>query len=72
MASKYLVVIIQPTLNGKKHRVINSYTFLEEAKTWGIYKEEAQVSYDVVNLYPSAPVDQAINVLIDTLNNSKE
>ena len=31
-----------------------------------------QVSYDVVNLYPSVPVDKAINVLIDTLNNDKE
>ena len=31
-----------------------------------------QVSYDVVNLYPSVPVDKGINVLIDTLNNDKE
>ena len=29
--SKYLVEIIQPTLN--KHRMINSYTFVQEAKT---------------------------------------
>ena len=29
--SKYLVEIIQPTLN--KHRVINSYTFVQQAKT---------------------------------------
>ena len=70
--SKYLVEIMQPTLNKNKHRVINSYTFVQETKTWEIYQDEAQVSYDVVNLYPSVPVDKAINVLIDTLNNDKE
>ena len=31
-----------------------------------------QVSYGVVNLYPSVPVDKAINILMDTLNNGKE
>ena len=70
--SKYLVEIIQPTLNKSIHRVINSYTFVQEAKTWEIYQDEVQVNYDVVNLYPSVPVDKAINVLRDTLNNDKE
>ena len=45
--------------------------FIKEAKTWKIYQDEVQVSYDV-NLYPSVPVDKAINVLMDTLNNDKE
>ena len=31
--SKYLVEIIQATLNKNKHCVINSYTFVQEAKT---------------------------------------
>ena len=31
-----------------------------------------QVSYDEVKLYPSVPVDKAMNVFIDTLNNDKE
>ena len=70
--SKYLVEIIQPTLNKNINRVINSYTFVKEAKTWEIYQDEVQVSYDVVNLYPSVPVDEAINVLIYTLSNDKE
>ena len=72
--SKYLVEITQTTLNKNKHCVINSYTFVQEAKTWDweIYQEEVQVSYDIVNLYPSVPVDKAINVLTDTLNNNKE
>ena len=70
--SKYLVEIIQPTLNKNINRVINSYTFVKEAKTWEIHQDEIQVSYDVVNLYPSVPVDKAINVLMDTLNNDKK
>ena len=70
--SKYLVEIIQPTLNKNIHRVINSYAFVQEAKTWEIYEDKVQVSYDVVNSYPSVPTNKAINVLIDTLNNDKE
>ena len=69
--SEYLVEIIQPTLNKSKYRVINSHTFVQEAKTWEIYQDEVQVSYDVVNLYHSVPVDKAIRILIDTLNNDK-
>ena len=67
--SKYLVDIIQPTLNKNKHRVINSSSFVNEAATWETTQEEIQVSYDVINLYPSIPIDKAITVLIDTLNN---
>ena len=70
--SKYLVEIIQPTLNKNKHRVINLYIFVQEAKSSEIYKDDLQVSYDVENLYPLVPVEKAINVLIDTLNNGKE
>ena len=47
--SKYLVEIIQPTLNKNINHVIDSYTFVKEAKTWEIHQDEAQVSYDVVN-----------------------
>lgn len=70
--SKYLVKIIQPTLNKNEHRVINSTSFTNEAKTWSTEENEIQVSYDVVNLYPSVPLDKAIEVLIDTLNEDKE
>ena len=48
--SGYLVEKIQPTLNKIKHHVINSHTFVQETKTWKIYQDEVQVSYDVVNL----------------------
>ena len=57
---------MQLTSNKNKHRVINSFTIMQEAKTWEIYQDEVQVSYDLLNLYPSVPVGKAINVLIDT------
>ena len=67
--SKYLVKIIQPTLNKNKYRVLNSYSFVEEAKEWNISPNEIQTSFDVVNLYPSFPIDEAVAVIIEILNN---
>ena len=66
---KYLVEIIQPTLNKNKHRVMNSSSFVNEAATWETTQEEIQVSYNAINSYPTIPIDKAIIVLIDTLNN---
>ena len=43
--SKYLVEIIQPSLNKIKHRVINSYAIIQEAKTWEIYQDGVQLSW---------------------------
>ena len=71
MANLSIWQIIQPTLNQNKHRVINSYKFAQEAKTWAIDQDEAQVLHDVVN-YPSVPVYETISVLTDILNNDKE
>ena len=67
--SKYLVDIIQSISNKNKHPVINSKSFVNEAATWETTQEEIQVSCDVINLYPSIPIDKAISVLINTLNN---
>ena len=70
--SKHLVEIIQPTLNKNEHKVINSRSFVEEAKTWDIDQNEVQVSYDVVNLYPSVPIDKSIDVILGQLKNDYE
>ena len=35
-------------------------------------RDESQVSYDIMNLYPSVPINKALDVLIDQLNNSKD
>ena len=67
--SKYPVKIIQPTLNKSQHKIKNSAEFVNEAKTWKISPTEIQVSYDVVNLYPSVPLDKAIDVIVEYLKN---
>ena len=66
---KYFVNIIQPTLNKNKHRVLNSSSFVEEAKGWNISSNEIQTSFDVLNLYVSVLIDEAIAVIVKTLNN---
>ena len=65
--SSYLVEVIQHTLNKNKTRLRNSASFVNEAKTWNISPTEVQVSFDVVNLYPSVPLKEAIAVMLDLL-----
>ena len=48
---------------------MNSSSFVNKAATWGTTQEEIQVSYDVINLYPSTPKGKILIVLIDSLNN---
>ena len=64
-SSKFLVDLLQPTLNKNLTRVKNSSTFAEEARDWNISANEVQVSYDVVNLYPSVPISRSIDVVMD-------
>ena len=68
-SSEYLVKIIQPTLNKSKTRLLNSSPFVNEAKSWQIDPSEIQVWFDVTALYPSIPLDKAIPIIIDILNN---
>ena len=65
--SAYLVGVIQHTLNKNPTRLKNSASFVSEAKSWTISSTEVQVSYDVVNLYPSVPLKEAIEVMLDLL-----
>ena len=62
--TKYLVDIIQPTLSKNHHKVKNSRLFVSQAQTWKIKPDEIQVSCDVTNLYPSIPIDKAIDVIL--------
>jgi hypothetical protein len=70
--SEYLVKITQNTLNKNPIRIRNSQSFVEEAKTWEIEPNEVQVSYDVVNLYPSVPIKESLDVLISQLEEDRE
>ena len=67
-ASEFLVQLIQPTLSKSNIRVKNSSSFVDEAKTWNIGKEEVQVSFDVVALYPSVPISKAVDAITDILS----
>ena len=67
--SKYLIDIIQPSLNKNKHCVTNSSSFVQKAVTRKTTQEEIQVLYDVINLHSFIPIGKAITVLKDTLNN---
>ena len=41
-------------------------------KNWLVKRDEAQVSYDIMNLHLSLPINKALNVLIDQLNHDKD
>ena len=61
--SKHLVKTIQPLLNKNQHKIKSSVEFVNKAKTRKISPPKIQVSYDVVNFYPSFPLDKAIDVI---------
>ena len=60
---------MQTTLNKNKSRVLNFSSFLEELKEWNISPNEIQTFFDTVSLYPSVPIDEAVAVLVEILNN---
>ena len=61
--SKYLVEINQPILNKSDNKFQNSISFVHESKDWKIEPTEIQLSYDVVNPYPSVSLDRSIEVI---------
>ncbi|XP_065645651.1 uncharacterized protein LOC136076113 [Hydra vulgaris] len=65
--SQYLVNIFQPILDKNITKLKNSSTFVKTAKLWNIPNDEIQVSYDVVNLYPSILLGEATKILLDML-----
>lgn len=69
--SKYLVSLVQPTLDVNETRLKNSQQFVDAAKMWTIDANEVQVSFDIINLYPSIPIKEAIIILIEKLRNNQ-
>ena len=65
--SQFLVEIIQPVMKKNETKIKHSSTFVMEAKTWTISPQEVQVSYDIVNLYPSVPLKEATDVILNML-----
>ena len=50
-------------LNKNNNKVQSSTSFVHKAKEWKIEPTKIQVSYGVVNLYPSVPLDRSIQVI---------
>ena len=65
--SQYLLQFIQPTLNKSKYKITRN-----EAKNWLVKRNEIKVSYNNINLYTSVPINKALDVLIDQVNNDKD
>jgi hypothetical protein len=43
----------------------------EKVKNWRVERNEILVSYDVKNLYPSIPIDEALKLIEKLLRESK-
>ena len=46
--------------------------FVNKAKIWLVKRNEVQVSYDIINLYPSVPINKALDILVDQLNDKDD
>ena len=70
--SEYLVEIIKPTLNKNKTTLKNSQAFVWMSESFTITEDEVQVSYDVVNLYPSVSAKDATDITMKILSTDSE
>ena len=70
--SKHLVGIIPLTINKNKHKVKNSRLFVSQAQIRKIEPDEIQDSCDITNLFPSIPIDKAIDVILQQLSEDYE
>ena len=70
--SKYLVDIIQLTLNKNQYQLKNTKSFVLQVQTWTIEPDELQTLCDVTNLYLSLPIDKGIDVIPQQLSEDYE
>lgn len=70
--SKYVVEIIQPTLDKNEHNNFSSQSFHRSKNMGHRTRWKEKVSFDIVNLCPFFPLDKAIGVILGQLNNKFE
>ena len=69
--SRYLIPILR-TIQGRSGLYIkNSRELKEKIKNWRVERNEVLVSYDVKNLYPSIPIDEALRLVEKLLNDCR-
>ena len=67
--SRYLIPILR-TIQGRSGLYVkNARELKEKIKNWRIERNEILVSYDVKNLYPSIPINEAFQLVERLLNN---
>ncbi len=64
--AKALVPILRSLQGRSGHYIKNSRELKEKVKEWSVKRDEILVSYDVEKLYPSIPINKALE-LIDNL-----
>ncbi|XP_067630033.1 uncharacterized protein [Eurosta solidaginis] len=69
---KYVVRILKNITKSSKYNVKDSTEFKEKVKDTYIYDDESLVSFDVVSLFPSIPVDAAIDIIASRWTDIKE
>lgn len=69
---KYITNILKKITENSKYNVKDSIQFRDRIKNQKISSNEILVSFDVVSLFPSVPVDLAISIIEEKWNTLKE
>ena len=67
--SKELVKILKPLVGKSPHHINSTQDFVEQVKHVTLAPGECLSSYDVSALFTSVPVDPALNIIRDLLDN---
>ena len=67
--AKELAKILKPLVGKSPHHIYSTQDFVEQVKHIILAPEECLHSYDVSALFTSVPVDPALNIMRDLLDN---
>ena len=69
MASKYLAQVLRPLVGNGEYTVANSKEFVRSLNNVKVLEDEELVSSDVKSLYTSLPIQRALDVVREDLEN---